>query len=592
MKVLLVGSGGREHAIAWKLKQSPRLEGLFCAPGNPGTAQLGQNVPLQVEDLEGLEGLARREAIDLTVVGPEAPLVAGITDHFEAEGLRVAGPSRAASALEGSKAFAKEFMRRHSIPAAGYAIYDDADEARTALEGDRFRFPVVLKADGLAAGKGVFICQDLGEGLEALATVMLEKKFGASGDRIVIEDCLVGEEASFHVFSDGTRIIPMVPSQDHKAIYEGDQGPNTGGMGAYSTDSILSPELREQILKEVIQPTVTGMAEEGTPYRGILYAGLMLTSEGPKVLEFNVRFGDPETQVILTRMESDLLEVLSALADHNLEGVKVRWSDQAAVCVVLAAGGYPGSYQTGQEISGLEMAGEPGEHRRLPGRYPHGKRPHRNQRRPGAGRYLPGAHPRKCRHECLRGCQQNCTSTGCTADGTSPQRESPSWKGTEMGEAKVAILMGSKSDREVMGEAAKILKEFGVSYEMKVLSAHRTPRETVQFVEESEGRGVQAFIAGAGFAAHLAGTLAAHSTLPIIGVPLDASSLKGLDSLLSTVQMPKGIPVACMGIGKSGAINAGLFAVQLLALTDPNLAAKMKDYRARMREEILSTRLE
>ena len=358
MKVLVVGSGGREHALAWKIKQNPQLEQLYCAPGNAGTAQLAQNVPIDAEDIDGLLDLGVSQHINLTVVGPEGPLVAGIVDRFQQQGLRAAGPSREASRLEGSKAFAKDFMKRHAIPTSGYQVFDQLETAETTLKNDVSQFPVVLKADGLAAGKGVFICPDLATSLEALGCIMQERKFGASGDRLVIEEFLEGEETSFMVFSDGVNVLPMVPSQDHKAICEGDQGPNTGGMGAYSIDAILSEELRRKVLDEIIHPTIKGMAEEGNPYQGILYAGLMMTREGPKVLEFNVRFGDPETQVILPRMESDLLDLLYAMAEGNLENVDIRWNKNAAVCVVIAAKGYPGSYEKGQEISGLDMAGE------------------------------------------------------------------------------------------------------------------------------------------------------------------------------------------------------------------------------------------
>lgn len=358
MKVLVVGSGGREHAIVWKISHSSHLEKLYCAPGNAGTSQLANNIPIPADDIDALLDFVRSKGIDLTVVGPEAPLVNGIVDRFEENGFAVAGPSQAAAILEGSKAFAKDFMKRHSIPTAAYQTFDQMDQAGEALENNQFQFPVVLKADGLAAGKGVFVCANLEESQEALDAIMGERRFGASGDHLVIEEFLEGEEASFMVFSDGINILPMVPSQDHKAIYEGDRGPNTGGMGAYSIDSILSDELRQQILDEVIHPTIRGMSQEGRLYRGILYAGLMITGDGPKVLEFNVRLGDPETQVVLPRLKSDLLTVLNQMAQGNLKDVNLEWSAEAAVCVVIAAGGYPGSYEKGKEISGLEMAGE------------------------------------------------------------------------------------------------------------------------------------------------------------------------------------------------------------------------------------------
>jgi phosphoribosylamine--glycine ligase len=358
LKVLVVGSGGREHAIVWKISQSSQLEKLFCAPGNAGTSRLANNISISPDDIDGLLDFVRAKGIDLTVVGPEAPLVNGIVDRFEENDRAVAGPSRAAAVLEGSKAFAKDFMKRHSIPSAAYQTFDQMDLAGAALKDNQFDFPVVLKADGLAAGKGVFVCATLEESLEALSAIMGERRFGASGDHLIIEEFLEGEEVSFMVFSDGVNILPMVPSQDHKAIYEGDRGPNTGGMGAYSIDEILSDELRQQILDEVIHPTIRGMSKEGRLYRGILYAGLMITRDGPKVLEFNVRLGDPETQVILPRLRSDLLPILRGMAQGNLKDVDLEWSAEAAVCVVLAAGGYPGSYEKGKEISGLEMAGE------------------------------------------------------------------------------------------------------------------------------------------------------------------------------------------------------------------------------------------
>ena len=360
MKVLIVGSGGREHTLAWKIHQSPRLSRLYSAPGNPGTRQLGQNVPIPASDLEGLLNFARQEQIDLTIIGPEAPLVNGMVDRFEAAGLRVAGPRQGSAQLEGSKVFAKDFMQRHRVPTARYRSYEDAGAAIEALRRGEWEFPVVVKADGLAAGKGVLICQDVGESLDAIRLVMQERKFGAAGDRVVIEEFLEGEEVSFMVFTDGNRVLPMVPSQDHKAIYDGDKGPNTGGMGAYSVDWILNPETREQVMDQVIGPTIDGMAAEGHPFQGVLYAGLMLTSDGLKVLEFNVRFGDPETQVLLPRLESDLLEVFWAIAQGELDLTEVKWVDDATVCVVLAAPGYPGSYEKGIPIQGVEKA--EGEH--------------------------------------------------------------------------------------------------------------------------------------------------------------------------------------------------------------------------------------
>jgi phosphoribosylamine--glycine ligase len=358
LKVLVIGSGGREHVIAWKLSQSPRVAKVVCAPGNAGTGLLGQNVEISATDIDGLLQYVLENGIDLTVVGPEAPLVAGIVDRFKEQGLKVVGPTAAAARLEGSKVFAKDFFNQHGIPTGESKTFDDAEAAETWLRTSNRPFPVVVKADGLAAGKGVLICQNLTESLAAVDKIMRQRAFGEAGSQVIVEEFLRGEEASFMVFTDGSAIVPMVPSQDHKAIYEGDRGPNTGGMGAYSADFLLSEELREQILSQIIDPTIAGMADLGTPFQGILYAGLMLTEEGPKVLEYNVRLGDPEAQAVLPRLKSDLFEILLAMADERLAGCQVEWLPDPSVCVVVASQGYPGAYEKGHEITGISMAEE------------------------------------------------------------------------------------------------------------------------------------------------------------------------------------------------------------------------------------------
>ena len=358
MKVLVLGSGAREHAIVWALSGGSEIEALWAGPGNAGTAALGENLPVSASDIDQLLEVAKSEAIGLTVVGPEAPLVDGIADRFREAGLAIVGPSAAAARLEGSKVFTKHFLSRHGIPTAEFDVFQEPDKAEAELRSGRFQYPLVVKADGLAAGKGVFVCQTEEEALKATEVTMRQRQFGSSGDQVIIEEFLQGEEASFMVFTDGKTIVPMVPSQDHKAIYEGDKGPNTGGMGAYSMEGLLPDDLQASILSDVIRPTVEAMAAEGAPFSGILYAGLMLTQEGPKVLEYNVRFGDPETQAVLPRMESDLLDIFQALASGNLENQTAVWSRDAAVCVVVAAGGYPGSYAKGKEISGISMAEE------------------------------------------------------------------------------------------------------------------------------------------------------------------------------------------------------------------------------------------
>ncbi|MCH6581011.1 MAG: phosphoribosylamine--glycine ligase [Nitrospinae bacterium] len=353
MNVLIVGGGGREHALAWKIAQSPKVTALFCAPGNPGTAQVATNVNLQADDLDGLLQFALDQSIDLTVVGPEQPLVLGLADRFQEKGLKVFGPSAKAAQLEGSKAFSKNLMQKYGIPTAAYAAFDHADAARAYLKG---KGPQVVKADGLAAGKGVFVCADEAEAVDAVRRIMNDKIFGESGNRIIIEERLEGQEVSLLAFTDGTTVLPMEVAQDHKPAFDGDTGPNTGGMGACSPAPVFTPELKQQVIDRVMLPAVNGMRAEGIPYQGVLYAGLMITADGPKVLEFNARFGDPETQPIMMRMDSDIVPVLEACANGTLDTCSLEWKPGAAVCVVMASEGYPGSYDKGRPISGLDQA--------------------------------------------------------------------------------------------------------------------------------------------------------------------------------------------------------------------------------------------
>lgn len=354
MRVLVVGSGGREHALVHALARSPSVTGLLAAPGNPGMAASAELLPISAGDPDGLAAAAAERAVDLTVVGPEAPLAADIAGCFARRGLRLFGPSGAASMLEASKVYAKEFCLRHAIPTAESRVVVDIAGARRAVA--ELGLPVVLKADGLAAGKGVLIVGTEAELAEALGVFFVERRFGAAGDRVLVEACLRGTEVSFMVISDGERIEPIATSHDYKRLGDGDRGPNTGGMGSHSPAFALSDELRHEILDRVIRPTVTGMAAEGRPYRGVLYAGLMLTDDGPQVLEFNCRLGDPETQSVLRRCSGDLAAALAAAADGRLEPGAISWTQEAAVCVVLAADGYPASPRVGDEIAGIAEA--------------------------------------------------------------------------------------------------------------------------------------------------------------------------------------------------------------------------------------------
>ncbi len=572
MKVLVVGSGGREHALCWKLAQSPLVEKVYCAPGNAGIAQEAECQPVSVNDFEGLANLVKKEDIDLTIVGPEDPLARGIVDYFEEQGLRIFGPRAKAALIEGSKVFAKELMRKYGVPTADFQVFDDPEKAWAYIE--KKGAPIVVKADGLAAGKGVIVCRTLDEARDAVQKIMVDKVFGSAGDRVIVEECLFGEEASFMVITDGETILPLPSSQDHKPLLDGDQGPNTGGMGAYSPAPVVTPALAQEIMEKIMRPTIQGLAKEGTPYRGVLYAGLMISAGKPYVLEFNCRFGDPECQPLMMRLKSDLAELVEAALEGKLAQKSIVEDPRAAVCVVMASKGYPGKYEKGKPIKGLAQVA----------RMKDVKVFHAGTARKG---------------------RQFVTAGGRVLGVTALGKDIPeaikrayaavkkiSWEGvhyrTDIGAKalkhlrppQVAILMGSRSDLPIMKGAEDILNQFEVPYELQVASAHRQPDKVRQFAREAEKRGIKVIIAGAGLAAHLAGALASECTLPIIGVPIAAGSLGGLDALLSTVQMPPGIPVATVAI--NGAKNAAMLAIEILALQDEQLNKKLKDYRQKL----------
>jgi len=354
MKVLVIGSGGREHALVWKIAQSALVEKVFCAPGNPGIGRIAENVPFKVDDLPGLLAFAKREGIGLTVVGPELPLSLGIVDLFEEHGMKIFGARRNAAIIEASKAFSKDLMKKYNVPTAFYGVFTEIEPALAFIE--KHGAPIVVKADGLAAGKGVIVAQTTDEAKDAVREMLSGNAFGEAGSRVVIEEFLRGEEASFLAFTDGKNIIPLASAQDHKAVFDGDKGPNTGGMGAYSPAPVVTPAIHEKAMEEVMRRTVDGMAAEGRPYRGVLYAGLMIDGDSVKTLEFNARFGDPECQPLLMRMKSDIVPILMAVADGDISGIEIEWHDMAAVCVVMASGGYPGEYRKGDVISGLDLA--------------------------------------------------------------------------------------------------------------------------------------------------------------------------------------------------------------------------------------------
>lgn len=355
MKILVIGSGGREHALCWKIAQSPKCTALYCAPGNGGISEIAKIVDTKADDIKGLLDFAKKEKIDLTVVGPEVPLVAGIVDIFEKEDLKIFGPRKECALLEGSKVFSKELMKRLGVPTADFKVLEGADEALKYLTTKKA--PVVVKADGLCAGKGVVVCKTMTEAKDAISDMMVKKIFKSAADKVIIEDCLAGEEASIIVISDGKTVVPLASSQDHKRIFDRDKGPNTGGMGAYSPALIVTDKLFKEVMDNVISPVIKGLAKEGKPFKGVLYAGIMVTKDGPKVLEFNTRFGDPETQAIMPRLKSDLVEAMMNAIEGKLENYKMSWDSRSCVSVVMASGGYPGDYEKGIEIKGIDSAG-------------------------------------------------------------------------------------------------------------------------------------------------------------------------------------------------------------------------------------------
>lgn len=352
MKILVIGSGGREHALIWKLNQSPLVDEIFCAPGNAGIGKIAKNIDISYSDIDNLVEFSKKNNIDLTIVGPEAPLVEGIVDIFKENNLKIIGPTKHASRLEGSKAFAKNFMDKYNIPTAKYDEVTTFKDAELAIE--KYSYPVVIKADGLAAGKGVFICKNKNEALSTIKELFNDRKLGDAGNKIVIEEFLEGVETSILCFTDGETIVPMVSSQDHKRAFDNDEGPNTGGMGTYSPNYIYTEEIAEKVEAEILKPTLNGIKKEKMDYKGIIFIGLMITKNGPKVLEYNVRFGDPETQVVLPRLKTDLIKIFKHILDEKLKDIDIKWSENNAVCVILASGGYPDKYKKGIEIEGLD----------------------------------------------------------------------------------------------------------------------------------------------------------------------------------------------------------------------------------------------
>ncbi|MCD4677283.1 MAG: phosphoribosylamine--glycine ligase [Desulfobacula sp.] len=579
MKILVVGGGGREHTMVWKIAKSPLVEKIYCAPGNAGTHELAESVSINAEDINALAAFAKENEIDLTVVGPEGPLVGGIVDAFDEMGLKVFGPSKAAARLEGSKLFSKQHMLKYNIPCAMGKAFTDTSKAKTYAKA--LGAPCVVKADGLAAGKGVIICSTLDEAYEAIDSMINDNAFGDAGAIVVVEECLKGEEASFIALTDGKTVLPLPESQDHKRIFDNDEGPNTGGMGAYSPAPVLDYSLREKAMSEVMIPAVKGMAKEGTPFKGVLYAGLMVDEGQIKVLEFNTRLGDPETQPILMRLENDLVPLMEACCDGTLHNYSTKIDPRAAMCVVISSGGYPGSYETGEEIIGLKEANKVKD----TVVFHAGTALKDGKVVSSGGRVLGVTSLGDSVKDAIDRAYEACAKISFNKHFYRKDIGAKALKRLSI-PPQVGVIMGSDSDFPVMEKALSILKKFDVPYYVTVASAHRTPQRAAALATEAKGKGIKVLICGAGHAAHLAGVIAAHTTLPVLGVPIDSSALKGMDSLLATVQMPPGIPVSTMAIGKSGAYNAGIFAAQILAVSDPLIAEKLSAFKQEMADKV------
>ncbi len=583
MKILVVGNGAREHALCWKISQSPLVKELFCSPGNAGIAQVATCHELcsEQETNEQIVKLVETHQIDLTVIGSEQYLVSGLADALRQKNHLVVGASAESARIEGDKAFAKEFMKKHGIPTANFQTFQSHQTSQAVEFLHTLNAPYVVKASGLAGGKGVVICQDLAEAGRTIEGMLSGVLFGEAGRSVVIEEFLEGEEASYFVISDGQDFVTLPNSQDYKRIGELETGLNTGGMGAYSPAPVITKEVEQKILDQIVQPTIEGMAKEGRPYQGVLYAGLMIHEGQPKVVEFNCRLGDPECQVMMMRFKNDIVPLFLDAAKGQL----AKYQDslqlhEAAACVVLAAEGYPKNPVKGEVISGLEQvcndeavkvfhAGTVADGQAF---------------RVNGGRVLSITTRANTLEQALNRAYE--------------QVPKIQWKGKtyrrDIGlkglfheknhpEICVGMVAGSHSDLEIVKKSAAILKQFGVSYKAIVASAHRSPDRVTQFIQECENAGAGVFIAFAGMAAHLPGVVASQTIKPVIGVPIK-SSLEGHDALLSIVQMPPGVPVATVAIG--GGANAAILATQILAVHHADLRAKLKQHKIDMEQQV------
>ena len=579
INILIVGAGGREHALAWKCLQNTSVSKICVTPGNGGIETIA--ACWKLTNHQQIIEKALKEEISLVIVGQEDYLVHGLTQELETVGIPVFGPSKSAAKLEGSKTFAKAFMRRHKIPTTSSETFTAFNKAKDSIK--KRQTPFVVKADGLAAGKGVFICQSREEGDFALQQIMEDKVFGDAGSKVVIEEFLEGEEASYFVFSDGKNFVSMPSLQDHKRQKERDKGPNTGGMGCYSPAPILNQAVEDKVIAEIVSPTIKGMSAEGTPYKGVLYIGLMIHKGQSKVVEYNVRFGDPECQLLMMLLNTSLIDIAQACVQQKLKEQNISWKKLSGALVILASGGYPLSYKKGYLIQGLENIDSTNDLMV----FHSGTKRDGNQFVTNGGRVLGVAALEKNLYEALQKTyryvkQISWTEMQYRRDiGTKGLTNTPT---TKPNSAQVAIILGSISDKAIAMKVTKIFDQHKVRYKIVVSSAHRTPVRTRNLMEEFKQEGVEIFIAIAGMAAHLPGVIAAETTCPVIGVPVNAS-MNGADALYSIVQMPPGIPVATVGIDRGE--NAAILATEILAIKYPEYKVSLLEMRLEMEEKVI-----
>jgi phosphoribosylamine--glycine ligase len=580
MNLLIIGSGGREHAICWQFSKSSKIGKIYCAPGNGGISQIAELVDIEITDFCKLAAFVKLNKIDFTFVGPEVPLSLGIVDYFQAQGLNIFGPSKKAAKLESSKIYSKKFMQKYCIPTADYYSFSNIDEALKFLKNVELDKKVVVKADGLAAGKGVYICNGRKDAESAVRCIMDDNIFEcAPTQSIIIEEYINGSELSYLVFTDGISYSMMPASQDHKRVKDSDQGLNTGGMGAYAPAPLATDEINAKV-EDIVQKVINGIRVEQFDYKGVLYIGIIIKDSSPYVLEFNCRFGDPEAQSIMPLLDTDLLDICTAILNQDLSNIKINWKRIFSVCVVLASGGYPKSFRKGFKIEGLENIND-----KSTLVFHAGTKLEKGNFVTSGGRVLGITSTAEDIKSAIDKVYSNIEKVNF--ENMHYRRDVALRALCDNPKIDVAIIVGSISDLILINETIRTLKEFGLFHSLHIASAHRTAKYLSKCVADAENSEVKVFIAAAGMSAALPGVIASSTILPVIGIPVDGKNFSSFDSLLSIVQMPKGIPVATVAVGKAGAVNAAILAVQIMAVSNNVLKEKLKAYKVKQAEDVI-----